>query len=219
MKIAVVLLAGGQGTRMNAPLPKQYLPLNEKPVARHSFDLFLSIEEVCEIAVVCEPAYRHLFHTTLKPITFAPPGKRRQDSVYSGFQALTSAPDLVCVHDSARPQISAELVKRVFAAAKEHGAATVGMPIRFTVKECDEQQMVVRTPDREKVWEIQTPQVLEYRLLEKGFTLVHEKGLTVTDDVSIAELLGHPVKLVEGSTGNIKITTPEDYQLLQLMLK
>lgn len=210
--IGVILVAGGTGGRMQSPIPKQFLPLKEKPVVLHSFELFMSLHEVVEIVVVCLPEYRPVF-TQINPaiaLSFALPGTRRQDSVYNGLQALGAESALVCVHDSARPCITQPLVQRVISAAREHGAATAGMPVKFTVKECNHNQFVTNTPDRSFFWEIQTPQVIKRTLLDQGFAHAHQHQSHVTDDVSLVELLNLPVKLVEGCYTNLKITTPDD---------
>ena len=118
--------------------------------------------EVAEIIVVCDPQFKPLF-AHFHQLHFALPGARRQDSLYNGLQCVDPTLSLVCVHDAARPFITAPLVRRVIAAAELHGAATVGMPLKFTVKEADGDGLVKRTPDRSTVWEIQTPQVMRKR--------------------------------------------------------
>lgn len=217
--ISAILLAGGLGTRMQASTPKQFLTLKGKPVARHSFDLFLAMPEIHEIIVVCEPEYRHLFQeeNPSKKIAFASPGSRRQDSVYNGLNAISKS-DFVCIHDSARPFIDRELVVRALNGAVDHGAATVGMPVKFTVKQSDGKDLVHNTPDRSLLWEIQTPQVVDFQLLHKGFQFAIENNLTVTDDVSLVELLKKTVKLVEGCARNIKITVPADLKFATYLL-
>lgn len=212
---AVILLAGGCGSRMKSSTPKQFLSINNKPIARYSFDLFMSMDNISEIVVVCAPEFRHLFMQTNQDLvlTFALPGERRQDSVYNGLKALQTAAEYVCVHDAARPCITPSLIKRVMDEAHIHGAATVGMPIRFTVKESDGHHFVKNTPDRSQIWEIQTPQVIRCDWMHEGFEYILKHNLTVTDDVSVVELLKKQVKLVEGSYANIKITTPEDLLL------
>ena len=219
--ISVILLAGGVGSRMQASLPKQFISLGEKPMACHSFEVFLALPEVIEIIVVCDPAYRSVFKNTRQNLrlAFAEPGERRQDSVYNGFQQTDLKADLICIHDSARPFISPELVRPVLTVAEEVGAAALGMPIKFTVKECREGGWVKNTPSRDSIWEIQTPQVIRPDLLRKGFDKALESDLTVTDDVSLVELLPHPVKIVKGSHENIKITTPEDLLLAESILR
>lgn len=210
---SVVYLAGGMGTRMRREIPKQYLLLDHKPIALHGFECFLKLPEVEEIVVVCEERYENFFNSIVQPqstpLHFARPGGRRQDSVLNGIQKLKNNP-LVCIHDSARPFIDKDLIRRVVNSGHEHGAATVGMPVKMTLKKCDAFQMVTETPQRDFLWEIQTPQVVRLDLLKEGFKFVEQHQKTVTDDVSLIELIGKPVQLVEGSYFNIKITTPED---------
>lgn len=210
--IGVILAAGGIGTRMKTTTPKQFLLLKGKPIAQHSLELFDSMPEVAEIVIVCTPEHRQQFSakTCRAKVTFAEPGARRQDSVYNGLQAMTLEHAFVCVHDAARPYITRTLVDRVIAEAKKHGAAVAAMPVKFTIKQADAQGMVVDTPDRSSLWEIQTPQIIRFALLKAGFDHAHQEGLTVTDDASLVEQLGVKVKLVEGCYSNIKITTPED---------
>lgn len=221
MTVCVILLAGGTGSRMGMPTPKQYLLLKNKPVIHYSFDLFMQMPEVAEVVVVCSSEYRHFFEkgNSKSRLTFALPGKRRQDSVENGLLAMTTDSSIVCVHDGVRPFIKQEIVRKAIDAAEKWGAATVGMPIKFTVKECDEHQIVNKTPDRSRVWEIQTPQAIKTDLLRKGFSHVRQHNLTVTDDTSIIEHLGLPVKLVEGCYTNLKITTPDDLALSEYLLK
>jgi 2-C-methyl-D-erythritol 4-phosphate cytidylyltransferase len=216
---SVILLAGGVGTRMRSKIPKQYLLIHNKPLALYSFEVFLSLPEVEEIIVVCDQEYEHLFNAyqTGKRIAFASPGFRRQDSVYNGIQKLNNPkPDrLICIHDAARPFIDATLVRRVVHMAEHWDAAVAGVQVKSTIKLCDSAQIVVHTLDRSHLWEMQTPQVINLELLKEGFDQANEKNLTVTDDVSLVELIGKPVKVVEGSYNNIKVTTPEDLILVQ----
>jgi len=209
--VSVVLLAGGIGLRMGKPLPKQFLSLAGKIIAHYSLDVFLTLPELEEIVIVCHSSYRSFFDTYQDDrIHFALPGKERQDSVWNGLQELRKTPALVCIHDAARPMIDENLTRRVLEAGLEHGAATVGMPLRFTVKQSTLQGFVDKTLDRSLLWEIQTPQVIQLELLMQGFAKVHREKLQVTDDVSVVECLAVPVKLVLGDPSNIKITTPED---------
>jgi len=220
---SVVFLAGGAGSRMVSSIPKQYLLLQDKPVFFHSFEVFLSMAEVVEIVVVCDQAYESLFTElqTNKKICFARSGMRRQDSVFSGLQALTSVDgeQLICIHDAARPLINSTMVKSVVEAAEKWDAAVAAVRVKSTIKICDEEQLVIKTLDRTYLWEVQTPQVIRLSLLKKAFDYVHAQNLTVSDDVSLVELVGKPVKIVEGSYKNVKITTSEDMILLQQLIK
>jgi 2-C-methyl-D-erythritol 4-phosphate cytidylyltransferase len=216
----VVLLAGGTGKRMGQAIPKQYIHLKNKPLVLYSFETFLSLPEVEEIVVVCDPSYQSIFtaYQTNTKLTFACPGPRRQDSLYNGIQHMTSNP-LICVHDGVRPFIQADLIRQVVWAAKEEsGAAVLGVPVKATIKICDPLQWITSTPDRTLIWEIQTPQVIRLNLLREGFELALSQGLTLTDDVSLVELKGCPVKVLKGVYHNIKVTTPDDWLLAEQLI-
>uniref|UniRef100_A0A0D3EX59 2-C-methyl-D-erythritol 4-phosphate cytidylyltransferase, chloroplastic n=1 Tax=Oryza barthii TaxID=65489 RepID=A0A0D3EX59_9ORYZ len=220
--VSVVLLSGGQGKRMGASMPKQYLPLLGLPIALHSLKTFCQLKEVKEVVVVCDPDYKDIFGGSIEnvqiPIKFALPGKERQDSVYNGLQEIDGDSELVCVHDSARPLVSSEDVKKVLEDAIVHGAAVLGVPVKATIKEADSNSFVVKTLDRKTLWEMQTPQVMRPSLLRDGFELVKRDGLEVTDDVSIVEYLKHSVYITEGSYTNIKVTTPDDLLLAERLM-
>lgn len=220
--VSVVLLAGGKGKRMGATMPKQYLPLLGQPIALYSFYTFSRMLQVKEIIVVCDPSYNDIFQDAkgnCQPdLKFALPGKERQDSVYNGLQAVDSNSELVCVHDSARPLVLQEDVKKVLKDGLLNGAAVLGVPVKATIKEANTESFVVRTLDRKTLWEMQTPQIIKPELLRKGFELVNREGLEVTDDVSIVEHLKHPVYITEGSYTNIKVTTPDDLLLAERIL-
>ncbi|XP_021852879.2 2-C-methyl-D-erythritol 4-phosphate cytidylyltransferase, chloroplastic [Spinacia oleracea] len=220
--VSVILLAGGKGKRMGASMPKQYLPLLGQPIALYSLYIFSQMVEVKEIVVVCDPSYKDIFEETRDKIhvdlRFAEPGKERQDSVYSGLQAIDSDSELVCIHDSARPLVLSQDIEKVLRDGWLHGAAVLGVPVKATIKEVSNESFVVKTLDRKSLWEMQTPQVIKPALLTKGFDLVNRRGLEVTDDVSIVEHLGHPVYITEGSYTNIKITTPDDFLVAERIL-
>ncbi|MED6131177.1 hypothetical protein PIB30_007472 [Stylosanthes scabra] len=223
--VSVVLLAGGQGKRMGASMPKQYLPLLGQPIALYSFYTFSHMVEVKEIIVVCDPSYKDIFEDAelndKVELKFALPGKERQDSVYNGLQecaAVDSNSQLVCIHDSARPLVLSEDVKKVLKDGLLIGAAVLGVPAKATIKEANNESFVVRTLDRKTLWEMQTPQIIKPELLRKGFELVNREGLEVTDDVSIVEHLKHPVYITQGSYTNIKVTTPDDLILAERIL-
>lgn len=220
--VSVILLAGGKGKRMGASMPKQYLPLLGQPIALYSLYTFSRMPEVKEIVVVCDPSYQDIFEDANEKIQvdmkFSLPGKERQDSVYSGLQAVDLSSELVCIHDSARPLVLAEDVEKVLKDGLLIGAAVLGVPAKATIKEADSKSFVVKTLDRKTLWEMQTPQVIKPELLKRGFELVNRENLEVTDDVSIVEYLKHPVYITEGSYTNIKVTTPDDLLLAERIL-
>ncbi|MBJ7449489.1 MAG: 2-C-methyl-D-erythritol 4-phosphate cytidylyltransferase [Parachlamydiales bacterium] len=218
--ISLILLAGGIGKRMGHAKPKQYLPLNNKMIALHSFDIFLNNSFIKEIIVVCEDEYQVHFKQNCPahyPLSFAKPGKRRQDSLYSGLSKVQNENAMIAVHDSARPFVPClnELIRAAF----KYGAAVLASPMKFTVKESTPSGFVSRTLKRESLWEIQTPQMAFKDLFMKGFEIANDQQLTVTDDVSLVELVGHPVKIVEGPNSNFKITTFEDMAIATQMIE
>ncbi len=220
MTISAIILSGGKGSRMGKPIPKQYLSLCDQLIILRSLDAILTFSSWKEIVIVCEPCYQPLFASYKKiPLTFALPGKTRQDSLFSGFDALVSPSKWICIHDGARPLLKKKELFDVIDAGKTYGAATLAIPVTTTIKESDDHLFVRKTLDRSKLWNIQTPQILRSDLLQKGRTYILENTLSITDDVSLAEALGHPVKLVLGSESNIKITTPEDLHLAKLLLE
>eukprot|EP00890_Picochlorum_soloecismus_P004616 jgi/Picsp_1/5155/NSC_02518-R1_2-c-methyl-d-erythritol 4-phosphate cytidylyltransferase len=214
--VSIVLLAGGVGKRMGASIPKQYLEIRGKPIATYSMETFSTMPCVGEIVVVCEPEWRPVFESCYDklerkvPLKYASPGAERQDSVLSGLQKVRDGADLVAIHDSARPLIKASDVLACVVDAKRVGAAVLGVPVKPTIKEAGSDGMVVRTLKRSVLWEVQTPQVIEPKLLQEGFQLVQKENLEVTDDVSIIEAMNKPVIITRGCYTNIKVTTPED---------
>ena len=209
---------------MGASIPKQYLELCGRPIVAWSLRLFASMAEVKDVIVVCEPEYRDLISkhwleacqraekkqlgssVPLPELKWASPGAERQDSVQSGLKQIDSSTKLAAVHDSARPLTTAEDVRRCLSDASACGAAVLGVPVKPTIKEVNDDGTVARTLVRARLWEVQTPQIIEPELLRKGFAFAIERGLEVTDDVSVVELLGETVRITQGSYTNIKVS-------------
>lgn len=236
--VGFVLLAGGTGSRMKANMPKQYLPLRGVPVLHHSLDLFLEkLVDHCRsngdvsppenVVLVMDPKYQPDYQPIVDRypgrLEFANPGEERQGSVENGLKKLVEMSNgkckFVAVHDSARPLVTIEEVCNVIVDAKEHGAAVLGVPCKATIKESEDGSFVQRTIERSRLWEVHTPQVIRIENLLQGFKKVAEENLEVTDDVSIIEQLGEPVKLTKGEYTNLKITTPEDMDVAEAILE
>lgn len=225
--VGVILLSAGVGKRMGANIPKQYIKLLGLEIALHSLDTFLKCD-VAEIAIVCAEEWQHIFKDHLakkgeirSAIKFTTGGNERQDSVCNGLAEIST--ELVAVHDGARPLITCEEVEKVIADARKYGAALLAVKTKATIKQAsagaDGEPVVADTPNRKLIWEAHTPQVIRAELLRKGFANAAEKSLEVTDDVSLVEFLGEPVKLTEGEYTNIKVTTPEDIAVAETILK
>lgn len=224
--LRVVVAAAGKGSRMGSSLNKQYLLLNGWPVLSYSLDFFERLRVVSQIVVVCaanevdycqqEVVKRFNFN---KVTAVVPGGQERQDSVWLGLQQLPRDTDLVAVHDGARPLLSAEVIARLVAEAKEWGAAIPGIPSKDTVKLGDRDGFVRQTLDRTSVYAIQTPQVFNFNELLTAYREAREEGFLGTDDASLFERYIGRVKIVTGDYNNIKITTPEDMIVAAALLK
>ena len=208
---------------MKASKPKQLLTLRGMTVVEHSLLLFSHMPEVTQLIMVLDESHRQMFehHIPKLPVSFsfANPGEERQDSVYNGLELVRSNASLACIHDSARPLVTEEEVRHVLSDAAKHGAAVLGVPSKATIKESEDGEFVLRTIPRSRLWEIHTPQVIRPELLRRGFEKVQRENLAVTDDVSIIEWLGEPVKITRGRYSNIKLTTPEDMNIAESILE
>ncbi len=199
---------------MGALTPKQYLPLNGKPIALHSLDLFIKIPEISEIIIVCEPEHQSIFPPSA---IFAKPGQRRQDSVYSGL--LKSSQEFIFIHDSARPFPEAHSIPLLLEAVRSTGAAALATPVTNTIKRCSPQGIVEQTLDRSQLWEMQTPQAIRRDLCFEAFRHIQTHNLQVTDDLSMIEALGLPAQIIPSSPRNFKITTPFDLALAETLIQ
>lgn len=217
-KNAAIVLAAGRGKRMNSTVHKQYLLLQGKPVLYYSLKTFEECPFIDEVVLVtgegeiayCQKEIVEKFGLS-KVCAVVPGGKERYHSVYEGLKALKE-PDYVYIHDGARPFVDQEMLLRARKTVLESRACVVGMPVKDTIKISDGEQNAVETPDRSKVWMVQTPQVFSYPLIYRAYKKLIDGNIqNVTDDAMVLELMEQQqVKLVEGSYQNIKITTPED---------
>lgn len=225
MQTAAIIVAGGSGTRMGSEMPKQFLPLLGRPLLFHTLQAFQDTPAIQQIVLVLpaptldwfQQAYPvHLFSKLTK---ITPGGKTRQDSTFAGFQALKGSVDYVLVHDGARPLIEISLIERTLQAAIENGAALAACPAKDTLKQIDLERFVCRTHPREQVYHAQTPQAFRYSLLKEALHRADQEGIQGTDESSLVERLGAKIKIVEGNTMNLKVTTPEDLWIAEAFLE
>jgi len=226
-KHIAIVLAAGQGKRMQSSVQKQYLLLNGKPVLYYSLKVFEDCPFMDEIILVtgkdeiayCQQEIVQKYGFT-KIHAIVPGGKERYHSVYEGLKAITEG-DYVYIHDGARPFIDSEILERAKAEVEVSGACVVGMPVKDTIKISDGNQLAVETPRRDLVWMVQTPQVFVRELITNAYKkLLEGDTVAVTDDAMVLEIMEHKqVRLVEGSYQNIKITTPEDLVIAEAFLK
>lgn len=226
---AAIVLAAGQGKRMGTKVQKQFLEVEGKPVLYYSLEAFETSSIIDEVILVvgnglvdyCQKEIIDKYHFhKVKKIVIG--GRERYESVYLGLKALMeSAPEYVFIHDGARPFVDNDMLTRAYHEVIKTNACVVGMPSKDTIKVVNESGIVVETPDRKYLWQVQTPQVFAYELIKDAYVeFMENETINVTDDAMVLETVkGIPVKLVEGSYENIKITTPEDLFVAEAFLK
>ena len=223
MSVCAVVPAGGTGIRMGGTVPKQFLELNGKPILYYTLKTLQDCGIISElILVVPEKEYDNACTDWLgKPeivTKVVVGGEKRQDSVYNGFCELSPQTEIVLVHDGVRPFLSHQMIQESVDAAREYGAAITAIPVNDTIKRVDDSGLVSQTVDRDGLWRVQTPQVFRYELLEEAFKKANSEKFYGTDEGTLIEHLGKPVKVVEGSEQNIKITRPEDLRLSEIFI-
>jgi 2-C-methyl-D-erythritol 4-phosphate cytidylyltransferase len=211
--LAVLVPAGGLGTRLGRRTPKQFLRLGDASILALTLRHFTRHPAVRGVVVAAPEAHvartrRLVGRTGRRPVEVVRGGATRQESVWLALQAAPPA-DVVLVHDAVRPFIDRRLIDAVVAAAEAHGAAICALPIAETVKRVRD-GAVEATLDRAGLWLVQTPQAFRPALLREAHDKARRDGVVGTDDAMLVERLGHPVRVVAGLAGNVKITTPED---------
>jgi 2-C-methyl-D-erythritol 4-phosphate cytidylyltransferase / 2-C-methyl-D-erythritol 2,4-cyclodiphosphate synthase len=216
IRVAAVVVAAGRGTRTGLDYPKQYKVVGGSPMVRESLRVFTSHPEVDLVLPVIHPDDAARFAAAVEGLPLAEPisgAATRQGSVHAGLEALTrQAPEIVLVHDAARPFTSAALVSRAVAAAAKSGAAVPGVPVTDTVKLIDEAFGVAATLNRAALRTVQTPQAFAYPALLDAHRRAAAAGREdFPDDAALVEWAGFKVTVFEGERGNMKMTTPEDF--------
>jgi 2-C-methyl-D-erythritol 4-phosphate cytidylyltransferase len=196
---------------------KPYLQLLEAPILTHTIRAFDRNPIVDAIYVMTDRADVEMCRSVaIEPYGFQkvagliPGGETRQDSVFNGLQAVPGDADYVVVHDGVRPFVTDEVILACLEGAARWGAAVAAVPVKDTIKITDEDGFVMETPDRRKLWTVQTPQAFRKNLLWEAHQHARQAQIQATDDAALVEQLGFKVKLVMGSYRNLKITTPED---------
>lgn len=216
-----VIVAAGSSSRMGG-VDKVLAPIGGEPMIVHTVRAFQNCDAIREIIVVTREdlivPIMDLCHDFPKLKAVVIGGDSREKSVTQGLNALSEKCKLVAVQDGARPFASWQLIDRVVRAANTYGAAAPGVPLKDTVKVVGG-GLVSHTPDRATLRAIQTPQVFDFDLLRAALKKAAVDGITITDDCSAVEHLGMSVRIVEGDERNIKITTPMDLQLAELILE
>lgn len=226
-RCTAIVLAAGQGRRMKNKIKKQFLNIAEKPIVYYSLHCFESAPFIDDIILVTSSDCVDYCRKNIvdqygfrKVKNIVVGGKERYDSVYAGLLACENT-DYVFIHDGTRPFIDIEMLRRALDGAKQAGACVVGMPSKDTVKIVDKDQFVTETPERSRVWTVQTPQVFQYHVVREAHDTLRKGNMEgITDDSMVVEKHGkYKVKMVEGSYENLKITTPDDLFVAEVILR
>ena len=217
----VVIVAAGNASRMGG-IDKVMAPLNSEPMIVRTVRTFQNCDAVKEIVIVTREdlitKITSLCGKFDKVRAVVVGGKDRAESVKNGLGMLSSKAKLAAVHDGARPLITEAVIDRTIRAAHTYGAAAPAIPVKDTIKVV-EGGIVTATPDRSTLKAIQTPQVFDIDLLKGALKKAFEDGAAITDDASAVERMGFRVKVVEGDERNIKVTTPMDLKIAELLLE
>ncbi|MGA9894010.1 MAG: bifunctional 2-C-methyl-D-erythritol 4-phosphate cytidylyltransferase/2-C-methyl-D-erythritol 2,4-cyclodiphosphate synthase [Xanthobacteraceae bacterium] len=223
--VAAVIVAAGRGERAGGGIPKQYRNVAGEPMIRPTLRAFLQHARIGLVQPVIGNADAEAFRaatadmkTDVKTLAPAPGGATRQTSVRAGLEALAArSPALVLIHDAARPFLTSDLIDRAIAAGKASGAAVPGIAVADTVKQIDAASIVTETLDRNLLRIVQTPQVFGFDLILQAHRRAAAAGLdSFTDDAALAEWAGQRVSVFEGESGNVKVTTNEDFARAEL---
>ncbi len=238
-KSIAIVLAAGQGKRMGTATAKQFLLLGDKPVLYYALKAFedSAVDGIVLVTAADEIEYcrqeiveKYQFR---KVIAITQGGQERYHSVYQGIQKIKElseeqsfAPELVFVHDGARPFVTVEMIGQLMEETRKCQACVSATPVKDTIKIADEDGFCETTPKRKLVWAVQTPQVFTYDVIVMAYSrLIRQEdellrmGMQITDDAMVVEtMLQKKVRLVEGSYRNIKLTTPEDLLVAKAFL-
>ncbi|MBP5314024.1 MAG: 2-C-methyl-D-erythritol 4-phosphate cytidylyltransferase [Eggerthellaceae bacterium] len=223
-RTAAIILAGGQGERFGREGGKQLVAIHGRPVLTWSAKAFDAVGDVGLIVIVCPKERQEEYkaaaidpYAFVTPIVFAPAGPIRQESAFSGLEYVPEGFEFVVLHDGARPLIAPDLIVHTINTLKGNidcDGAVVGHPAVDTLK-IVENGVIMGTPDRRVFWNAQTPQVFRAGIYRRAHAAALSDGFVGTDDSSLIERLGGKVLVVEGKRDNLKLTVPEDYELLE----
>ena len=215
-----IILAGGSGSRMGADRNKVLLELTGKPVVIRAIEAFHGLVDGLVLVSRAEdiPAMQAAVEAANLSVTIVPGGDTRQASVWNGLCALPEACTHVLIHDGARCLVDEGTIRRCMASVEAHGTGVAAIPAIDTIKQVDADAIVTATPDRGHLRAVQTPQGFTVQLICHAHESARREGFLGTDDASLVERMGHPVRLTEGNRRNIKLTTPEDIIMAEAFL-
>ncbi len=230
IKIIAIVPAAGLGRRFNVSFRKTFVNLSGIPLLIHTLKRLHNVGSITEIIPVLrqddmKKGYEMIEHHKLDKIRrIAPGGQERQDSIHNTLRLLEAGASqfqkegLILIHDGVRPIISTKLIERLIKEMKGVDGVAPGIPVKETLKEVASDGIVISTASREKLWAIQTPQIFPLKVIKKAYEKAYTDGFYATDDAALVERIGGRVKIIAGNPFNIKITTPEDLEIVEHLL-
>ena len=214
MKVVAVIVAAGSGLRAGGDLPKQFQKLGDKPVLRHTLEVFVKHPQISAVITVIAAGYEKLYAEIISGLPLAPcviGGATRQESCAKGVEAAAEfAPDAVLIHDAARPFVSAKVISDVIEKLNMAEAVIPALPVADTMKRADG-GIITQTIARDGLYFVQTPQAFHFNKIRSGHQALAAKGINnLTDDAAVAEATGLKVHIVSGDPANLKLTTTQD---------
>lgn len=216
-----VIVAGGSGSRMGSDTPKQFLPIGNAPILMHTIKRFFTSNEQVNIILVLPEEQIERWHQLCEKYSFSIPhlivagGMNRFQSVRNGLNSIGDTEGLVAIHDGVRPFISKRIIEESYSTAQKKGNAIVTVDLKDSIRLIDGKEN--KAVDRTTYKSVQTPQTFQIQQIRNAF---HKAtNMNFTDDASVAEAAGYAVELIEGSYDNIKITTPEDLAMAEVIMK
>jgi 2-C-methyl-D-erythritol 4-phosphate cytidylyltransferase len=224
MKIGLILTAGGIGKRFGSETPKQFVFLKGKPLFILTLDNLLKIQEFNNIILTYPKSWENVFFDLIeqfppsRTVDFVEGGSERFYSVWNALQHPSiKSTDIVLIHDAVRPFVTSSLIERLLNGIANFDGVIPGIKVKDTLKESDENGVVLHTLNRDKIFAIQTPQAFKTQILVKSYSKAINDGKIFTDDSGVAEFAGFKIKIVEGEEINIKITTPLDFAFAEFL--
>jgi len=215
-----VVPAAGVGKRMGSDIPKQYLTINDLPIIHYTLEILIDHPQIEQVVVVLSQEddwFQGVAIAKHPKLNIVIGGAERADSVLCGLNSLAES-GRVLVHDAARPCLTVDDLERLIAAQTPSTGAILASEVRDTMKRANQELCVDHTVARDKLFHALTPQLFDLALLRSALKAALAQNIEITDEASAMEWAGHPVKLVNGRSDNIKITRPEDLQLARLFL-
>lgn len=210
---------------MNTKISKQLIPLRGKPIIVYTLLAFEEAALVDEVVLVVNRGVMGYYKRNIierygikKVKRIVAGGVTRQESVYNGLQKVSDQTKIVAIHDGARPLVTPELIDRSIQSLGDKSGLVVSIPVQDTIKIVGRDQVIKETPDRRRIWAAQTPQVFPLEIIRKAHKIARADGFVGTDDGSLVERLGLEVSVMLGSKENIKITTPLDLTMAEVIM-